>query len=283
MKQKSIKLKKVYKEKIQDEICNFNPNSINISDTPDTRTRENTIENTNNNINFTNNHNSFFQAKTKNRLSNKSSSSREREICKKTSRKSSKNSKNSFSNLDPPGNSPLMLLVDSFKEKINFYENEMRNLIDEKIQMQMTINNLQIKQMKKCTNNSQIMKSGDNTISNINKSSLISDNNKALKISHESVFELQNQSRVSEKISNNNNNIVSDKNKYFNDNPRARNNSYVFSKNQINSNVLNNNKDSFINSHQDNLDRQKKILENNKFILDDTLNNQNITDFGNLF
>ena len=46
-----------------------------------------------------------------------------------------------------------MELVESLKEKLSLYETEIRGLIDEKIEMQITINNLQMNNLKKPNRN----------------------------------------------------------------------------------------------------------------------------------
>lgn len=336
MKHKTIQTNKVYEEKLNEELCNFNPQSFHSSDALETgRTRE-TMENTAANISHTNYTNSLnketifgVSSKSKNLTNNNNtndkytnnnsnlnkSSSREREKVRKSSRKSSKNSfRDSGCNLDPvpaaaAAQSPLLSLVDSLKEKLEFYENEVKSLIDEKITMQMTINNLQMQQMRKSTNNSRnSAKSKDTTVNNINKSALISDNNKALRISHESVFDLHNNSRTNEEkqVCNNNGNKISESgknklltvdynfNSHNNNNHNINENNFNKSFNNFdsrkNSNALstlnndnclvNFDKDSLLINHQDNLRRQKKLLETNKSILEDTINVQNIKDFG---
>lgn len=318
MKHRTIQTNKVYEEKLNEELCNFNPQSFHSLDVPETgRTRE-TMENTAN-LSHTNSliKETIFSVSSKsknftNNINNGNlnrSSSREREKGRKTSRKSSKNSlRDSAFNLEPSATmqSPLLSLVDSLKEKIEFYESEVKSLVDEKITMQMTINNLQIQQMRKSTNNSRNSgRSKDNTINNINKSALISENNKGLRISHESVFDLQNNSGINEeKLSccnnvnnllsgvNNNKNDAKNKllsvgcnfnngnniNKSFNNDVNTRKNSNVVS--VSNNCLINTDKDSLFNNHQDNISRQKKLLENNNSILEDTINVQNMKDFG---
>jgi hypothetical protein len=327
MKHKTIQTNKAYEEKLNDELCNFNPQSLNSSDFPESVRTKETMENTANlsHTNYTNslNKETIFNVSTRTKATNNNnnnsnlnkSSSRER---KKTSRKSYRNSfHNSALNLEPlPTQSPLISLVASLKDKIEFYENECKSLIDEKIQMQMTINNLQMQQMRKSTTNSRNSgRSKDITVNNINKSALLSENNKVLRISHESVFELQNNSRNEEKfgsdnvnnlLSGMNNNNINNNNNSKNDNGKNKNLNVDYNCNNNNGNnnnrsfndvntrknsnanrVSNNNnlgsfdKDSFLNNHhQDNLSRQKKLLETNNYILEDTINVQNIKDFG---
>lgn len=328
MKHKTIQKKKVYEENLNEELCNFNPQSFNSSDAPESLRNKETMENSINNYSNSLNKETIFSISTRknnttnpnnNNNNNNSNKSSSRERKKKTSRKSSKNSfrDSSALNLDPlPMQSPLISLVDSLKEKLEFYENEVKSLIDEKIQMQMTINNLQMSQMRKSTNNSRNSgKSNNNTINNINKSAFISDNNKALRISHESVFELQNNSiRNDDKFKSEEtnkfiigaNNSASDnsKNKFlnvdfinkstningdinsrsFNDLQLRKNSNAINVNNKNDLNFFNNlDKDSLLNSHQDNLFRQKKLLESNNSILEDTINMQNIKDFGTTF
>jgi hypothetical protein len=69
---------------------------------------------------------------------------------RKNSRVSSLNvsvNTNHTNNNQPSGN--IFELIDSLKEKLSIYENEMKELIEEKVQMQMTINNLQISSFKR--------------------------------------------------------------------------------------------------------------------------------------
>jgi len=300
MKHKTIQNKKIFEEKLQEEICNFNPQVFNTYEAHESgRTRENTMENTNNNSNALNNNSlikdSIFNTKSKKKGLNRSSS-REREKGKKSSRKSSKNSlRDSNSMNEPQAQSSILTLVDSLKEKIEFYENEMRNLIDEKIQMQMTINNLQIQQMKMSSNNSKNLKSKNNSVNTINKSALISENNKVLRISHESFFDLQNQSRNEEKsvtgkhIKNSNTqnkSINADSYNYNKLNESAhetktkRKNSKSSSLNNNNNNLDN---ELILNNYQENITRQKRLLESNNSILDETINVNTIKEFGKKF
>lgn len=254
---KSIQSKKVFQEKNCDEICNFNPKSLNQIEGPETGTRENTFD-----LN-SNNYNSFVKEKGFNRSKNNNrSSSKDREKNRKPSRQSSKNSFKD-SNTEIAFQSPLLELVDSLKEKINFYENEVKMLIEEKIQMQMTINNMQIQQMK--SNNSCISKSRENNTKRKSQDS----ENKILKISHESIFEINNQSNL-EKF--NKNNISS-----LNNSHKSR----AYAPHNASENICNNNNQALIIDHQNNLERQKIILEENKSFLEDTINTHNLNVFGN--
>ena len=130
-------LKTSYEE--NNEICNYQIDKNN-SDLSDERTNPNT-------------------AKSRNAATPKSEG-------KKRSNSKSKTKKNLTESSIK--NSNLIELVESLKEKINVYDNELRNLIEEKIQMQIQINTLQLnsyQNMKKSGN--KIIKTGDHlTLSN---------------------------------------------------------------------------------------------------------------------
>ena len=130
-------LKTSYEE--NNEICNYQIDKNN-SDLSDERTNPNT-------------------AKSRNAATPKSEG-------KKRSNSKSKTKKNLTESSTK--NSNLIELVESLKEKINVYDNELRNLIEEKIQMQIQINTLQLnsyQNMKKSGN--KIIKTGDHlTLSN---------------------------------------------------------------------------------------------------------------------
>jgi hypothetical protein len=238
------------KNKQQDNNYNFNnksllknKNEIKFLINQELISRETTIET--NLINIT--ETSIFKDKEKEKdkfSKRKNSSSMEKDKEKRrSSRKNSKNSiKDSSFNKENP-QSPLLALIESLKEKLKFYENETRSLVDEKIQMQMTINNLQIQQMKKTSRNLKSKENTINTTSNNNNSNISKEkerefDNKILRISQESIFDV--------------NNSVN------------KNNAY--------NSIIDINK---INDNYNNLKRQKDLLEKNKSFLEETINTNN--------
>jgi hypothetical protein len=217
-------VKKSYEENLEDDICNFNSyisdkseNYISISANTPSKNK-----NLHNSYNTTNNH-------------NVSKKSRKNSISKLSSTKDSQ-----FLNLSNNGNtntinSSLFELVDSLKDKISLYENEIRNLIDEKVQMQMTINSLQM------TSYSNIRKK-----SNHNSKSI--DSKKDLK----DMKDLNNSKEViSSNILSKSNDSVLELNKHF-----------VHEASGLKRELKN------LNS---NIERQKQLLEQNESILDETI------------
>jgi hypothetical protein len=71
----------------------------------------------------------------------------------------------SVSNQKDISGSNLMDLVDSLKYKLSLYENEIRLLLDEKVQMQITINNLQMAKRKVNKSQSRISRDGNDVSS----------------------------------------------------------------------------------------------------------------------
>lgn len=134
----TMSVKKSYEETLDDDICNFN-----LSDKSDGKLdtyNSNKIQNQLQKSNFKKN---------------------------SSGKKSKRNSKTGLSSLNVSENTHhtsnylptitltegdksnavggnIMELIDSLKDKISLYENEIKNLIEEKVQMQLTINNLQL-------------------------------------------------------------------------------------------------------------------------------------------
>ena len=114
-------LKKNFEENNEDDICNFNSFASDKSER-------------------NNDQNTPIKSKSKSKK-RKNSHSR---VSTKESQSLNVSNANGLSNQ----NQIMSDLVDSLKEKILIYENEMRNLIDEKVQMQLMINNLQLNNYK---------------------------------------------------------------------------------------------------------------------------------------
>lgn len=117
-----IAVKKAYEENQDDDVCNFESYINDRSDQPE-KTSKNLKEN-------------LKIVETPEKHGKKSKS--------KPRKGSRVSTKDSYTNSIQTNHSGLYELVDSLKDKINIYEREIRNLIDEKVQMQMTINNLQM-------------------------------------------------------------------------------------------------------------------------------------------
>ena len=128
---KIIISKKSFEETVEDEALNFNS---------DYSERVNSIEAKKTNISL--------DKKVVSKPMHKRNNSR-------NSRNSRNSTKESPINLSifQQSTSSLLDLVESLKEKLNLYESEIRGLIDEKIEMQITINNLQMNNIKKNTHN----------------------------------------------------------------------------------------------------------------------------------
>ena len=124
---KQIKTQKSFEEYKEDGLCNYQGgNTIDLSDektNPGTAKSRNTLA-------------TKSEEKSKNELSAKKKTG-----SKKSSRK---NSAQSNENIKIYTNSTVLELVDSLKEKLNLYENEIRCLIEEKVEMQVQINSLQL-------------------------------------------------------------------------------------------------------------------------------------------
>jgi hypothetical protein len=88
-----------------------------------------------------------------------------REKSKKRSNSKTKSRKNSIDSTRTNNNN-LIELVDSLKEKLSVYENEMRCLIEQKVQMQIQINTLQLNSYQNLKKSGKLKKSGDMTHSN---------------------------------------------------------------------------------------------------------------------
>ena len=121
-----IMIKKSYEEYLEDDLCNFNSMASDKSEK---------------NEKSKHNHNKKSRGHSKSRISTKNDSFN-------LSTNNANNSQNENANIVPNMNS-LLEMIDQLKEKINIYENEIKGLIDEKLQMQLTINNLQIVSYKK--------------------------------------------------------------------------------------------------------------------------------------
>jgi hypothetical protein len=159
-----INNKKYLEENIDEDICNFDSFTSEKSDAND---RKNLKENLSKNKN------------------NKSNISKK----KISSRVSTKESITNLSNCQANQNG-LLDLIESLKDKITAYENDMRALIDEKIQMQITINNLQMKnynQMRKSTKSELIASSESIVEINRNYMQEVTGLNKELKVLNENI------------------------------------------------------------------------------------------------
>jgi hypothetical protein len=145
---KSTKLsKKSYEENLNDDLCNFNSYLSEKSDCK----------------------NNSLRGKS-GKISRKNSSS------KASTKDSHSLNVSSISNLgiqSYPNISNLLELIDSLKDKVSMYETEIGNLLDEKVQMQMMINNLQIssfsRNKKETSKDYNSMKKSSDTASELNK------------------------------------------------------------------------------------------------------------------
>ena len=143
MKTTNSKLVKTSFEE-NNEICNYQFGQ-NYSDLSDDRTNPGTVKSRN--------------------VNTPKSEKDKREKSKKRSNSKSKSRKNSIDS-SRPTNSSLIELVDSLKEKLNIYESEMRSLIDQKVQMQIQINSLQLNSYQNLKKSGKLKKSGELTQSN---------------------------------------------------------------------------------------------------------------------
>jgi len=89
---------------------------------------------------------------------------------KSSKKKTRKNSSQSNENVKA-NNTTLIDLVDNLKEKLTLYENEIRSLIEEKVQMQVQINSLQLNSYQNLKKSGKFKKSGDFMLHSIDSAS----------------------------------------------------------------------------------------------------------------
>lgn len=152
MKSMKAIVKKSFEENLEEDMCNFN--NTQSSDNSDIVPKKNCTPNKSRNGSKDKEKGSGSKGKNKRLATNNS----------RVSTKESHSLNISNGNLsmdakvDPSG---VLALVESLKDKLNIYEGEIRNLIEEKVQMQLTINSLQLaqynstKKSKKDNSNSQ--------------------------------------------------------------------------------------------------------------------------------
>ncbi len=120
-------MKKSFEESNEDEVCNFNSDEVITESKKTTSTS--------------------MERKLVSKPVQKRNNSRNSRNSRNSTKESPRNL--SISIINQNDKNSLIELVDSLKNKLNLYETEMRGLIDEKIQMQITINNLQMNTLKK--------------------------------------------------------------------------------------------------------------------------------------
>jgi hypothetical protein len=102
------------------------------------------------------------------RLQKSAKRSNSRNNNSRISRNSTKDSPMNLSVSQTTGNPNVLVeLVESLKDKLALYENEIKSLLDEKVQMQMTINNLQMTRGKKNSKSGSI--SNNESVAELNK------------------------------------------------------------------------------------------------------------------
>jgi hypothetical protein len=131
------------------------------------------------------NHNSMIKLQ---KSASKRSNSRNNNS--RISRNSTKDSPMNLS-VQTGGNTNLLELVDSLKDKLALYENEIKSLLDEKVQMQLQLNNLQLTARKKGRSSSI---SNNESIAELNKQYVreASGLNKELKVLDENIQRQRN-------------------------------------------------------------------------------------------
>lgn len=134
-----LSVKKSYEDNHDDDVCNFESYIQDKCEQPE-KVHKNLKENL-----------------TKTISSNKSGKNNR----SKSRQHSRVSTKDSVTHSNNNNHSSLIELVDSLKDKINIYEREIRSLIDEKVQMQMTINNLQMSNFKELRKSSKSGNSKD--------------------------------------------------------------------------------------------------------------------------
>lgn len=154
-------LRKSFEESIDHEVCNFNTEISEVNNSE----RKLTSISMDRKLSTNNNNNKAVQKRNNSRNSRNSRNS---------TKESPRNLSISIIQNNKNNNNSLSELVVSLKQKINIYESEIRSLIDEKIQMQIQINNLQMNNLKKSSRSdisgsSSNRKVGYNDIAGLNK------------------------------------------------------------------------------------------------------------------
>ncbi len=147
--------KKSFEESIDDEVCNFNSDISEVGNNESQKKQMSTS----------------IERKLASKPIHKRNHSRNSRNSRNSTKESPRNL--SISIIQQNGNN-LVDLVESLKNKLSVYESEMRSLIDEKIQMQITINNLQMNTLKKssrsdCSGSSSNRKASNTDLPAINK------------------------------------------------------------------------------------------------------------------
>jgi hypothetical protein len=156
MKSNKVMIKKSFEENYEDEICNFN-----------SFTTENSELAKHNNTKDLKSRNS---SKDKSE-GNKTNKKKKKSVASRVSTRESHSLNLSTNNSILLQNNSVHELIESLKEKINIYEGEIRSLLDEKIQMQLTINNLQLSNYNNLKKSSGRGK--DKSVSSSNQNSMI--------------------------------------------------------------------------------------------------------------